>query len=58
MTLTISSWHKADRGQLENVHELTPAQLEKREIIPIDIANDTINPSVSYLPCLNLQISK
>lgn len=45
MTLTISSWHKADRGQLENVHDLNAAQLEKREIIPIDIANDPINPS-------------
>ena len=47
MTLTISSWHKADRGNLENVHELTQEQLAKRDIIYIDIANDPINPSVS-----------
>lgn len=48
-TLNIISWHKADRGELENVHNLPPEKLAKREIVKIDIANDAVKPA-DYKP--------
>ena len=32
-----------DRGQSENVHELDKKKLKDRTVVPIDIANDTVN---------------
>jgi len=40
--IKVETYHIADRGQQENVHELTPAQLKQREVIHIDIANDKV----------------
>jgi hypothetical protein len=45
--IRITSWHKPDDGQLENVHELDAEKLKKREIIYIDIAGDPI-PTSDY----------
>jgi len=42
--LSITTWHKPGRGEIENVHNLQGDQLEKREVVPIDIANDYIRP--------------
>lgn len=39
----ITTWHKPDRGESDNVHELPKGKLDKREVIYIDIANDTVN---------------
>ncbi|XP_022901071.1 phosphatidylinositol transfer protein alpha isoform isoform X2 [Onthophagus taurus] len=41
-TITIESVHESDRGQTENVHELTGEKLKQREVVYIDIANDPI----------------
>ncbi|XP_071789497.1 phosphatidylinositol transfer protein beta isoform-like [Asterias amurensis] len=41
-SLTIETWHKPDRGKQENVHKLPPAQLSKRDVVQIDIANDKV----------------
>jgi len=38
----IETMHCADAGTQENVHELSPEDLKKREVIPIDIANDPV----------------
>ena len=48
-TLNIISWHKPDRGNIENVHNLSPEKLAKREIVKIDIANDQVRSS-DYKP--------
>ncbi|XP_055339764.1 phosphatidylinositol transfer protein alpha isoform-like [Paramacrobiotus metropolitanus] len=42
--LTIESLHLADRGTSENVHNLPPEKLAKREVVYIDIANDYVDP--------------
>ena len=41
--IKIETYHIADRGHQENVHELTPAQLKQREVIHMDIANDAVS---------------
>ena len=42
--VTIVSMHvENDRGELENVHDLSPEQLEDRVLVPIDIVNDQID---------------
>ena len=43
--ICIESMHCADAGNQENVHELPPEKLHKREVIRIDIANDRIPPA-------------
>ncbi|XP_037630228.1 phosphatidylinositol transfer protein alpha isoform-like [Sebastes umbrosus] len=44
-SITIETWHKPDMGQEDNVHGLEGIKLEKREVIPIDIAdNKGISP--------------
>eukprot|EP00116_Pleurobrachia_bachei_P004770 sb/3465032/ len=43
--LVISSWHKPDKGEIENVHNLPPEKLNKREVCKIDIANDHVRSS-------------
>jgi len=40
--ITIESFHAPGRGELDNVHELPPDKLSKREVILIDIAADLI----------------
>lgn len=40
--LCIETMHCADRGVQENVHQLPPERLAKREIVVIDIANDPV----------------
>lgn len=44
-TLSITTWHKPDRGFQENVHELDGDKLKRREVVNIDIANDPIRSS-------------
>lgn len=41
--ISIESFHVADNGQSENVHELPPEKLKNREVIHIDIANDPVS---------------
>ena len=36
--IKIESYHIADRGNSENVHQLPPAKLKCREVVNIDIA--------------------
>lgn len=40
--ITIESFHTADTGNQHNVHELSADKLKSREIVHIDIANDSI----------------
>jgi len=47
--ISIETMHTADRGESDNVHRLTPEELKKREIVYIDIANDTVRPG-DYKP--------
>jgi len=45
----IETLHVAnDRGQQDNIHQLTPAQLKQREVVTIDICDDV--PKADYLP--------
>lgn len=46
--IEIKSLHLADNGQNENVFELPPEKLAKREVINIDIVNDPI-PTADYI---------
>lgn len=48
-SIVIESYHIGDRGDQENVHELPAEKLKKREVITIDIGNDTINQA-DYKP--------
>jgi len=43
--IEIRSLHVADKGQQENVFDLTKEQLNKREVVHIDIVNDSIQSS-------------
>ena len=45
-TLSITTWHKPGRGELDNVHNLDSSKLAMREVVPIDIANDPIKSGV------------
>lgn len=47
--IKVETYHKADRGDSENVHELPPELLKQREIVYIDIANDRVSPA-DYKP--------
>jgi len=40
--ITIETFHIADRGEKENVHELDKKALKDRQVVPIDIANDAV----------------
>lgn len=40
--IKIESMHCPDRGEQENAHELSQELLKKREVVRIDIANDTV----------------
>jgi len=41
--IKIETMHLADRGDSENVHNLPPELLKKREVVMIDIANDSVD---------------
>ncbi|XP_065223435.1 phosphatidylinositol transfer protein beta isoform isoform X1 [Planococcus citri] len=43
--IVVESFHIADRGEQENVHELPQDKLKQREIVHIDISNDTVAPN-------------
>jgi len=43
--ICIESMHCPDAGHQENVHELSPDKLAKREVVRIDIANDRVSAS-------------
>ena len=43
--IKVETYHLPDRGDSENVHELTPEQLKMRKVVKIDIANDSVLPS-------------
>ena len=45
-SIIVETMHSPDRGTQENVHELTPEELKKREVIYIDIANDPVSQRV------------
>lgn len=47
--IKIESYHLPDAGTTENAHHLPPELLAKREVIVIDIANDTVASQVSLL---------
>jgi hypothetical protein len=41
--ITVESYHLPGRGDLENVHQLSPEKLALREVVVIDIAADLVN---------------
>jgi hypothetical protein len=41
--IVIETYHVADEGKSENVHELDKKKLKERTVVPIDIANDPVN---------------
>jgi len=43
--IKVESYHLPGRGDLENVHELTPEQLKVREVINVDIAHAEVSPA-------------
>ena len=43
--IMIETYHLADKGDTPNAHELPKDKLEKREVVPIDIANDPVAPN-------------
>ncbi|TDG43706.1 hypothetical protein AWZ03_009870 [Drosophila navojoa] len=47
--ITIDTLHVSDSGESENVHELPPEKLKLREVVYIDIANDSVLPA-DYKP--------
>ncbi|RZF44190.1 hypothetical protein LSTR_LSTR003830 [Laodelphax striatellus] len=42
-SIVIESYHIADAGEKDNVHELPPEKLKQREVVMIDIANDPVS---------------
>ncbi|XP_072043628.1 phosphatidylinositol transfer protein alpha isoform-like [Amphiura filiformis] len=44
MEFKIETWHKPGRGELPNVHNLSEKELQKRDVIVIDIASDPVHP--------------
>ncbi|XP_045129582.1 phosphatidylinositol transfer protein beta isoform-like isoform X4 [Portunus trituberculatus] len=43
--ITIETLHAPGDGQLENAHELTGEKYKMREVVPIDISNDSVKTS-------------
>jgi hypothetical protein len=43
--ITIETMHKSGKGDEHNAHELPADRLQKREVVKIDIANDSISSS-------------
>jgi len=48
-SILIESYHIADRGHQENVHELPPEKLKQREVVMIDVGSDPVAPA-DYKP--------
>jgi hypothetical protein len=46
--IKIESFHSNENGKIDNVFELPPELLKKREIVYIDIANDHISSNVIF----------
>ena len=44
--LVVETMHSPDRGTQENAHHLDPQLLKQRDVVFIDIGNDSVNPSV------------
>lgn len=42
-SIVIESYHIGDRGKQDNVHELPPEKLKDREVVMIDIGNDSVS---------------
>ena len=40
--------HAPDKGDQENAHELTPEKLKHRDVVYIDIANDSVSSKVCF----------
>jgi hypothetical protein len=43
--ICVETYHFADRGTSDNLHELPPEKLKQREVVHIDIANDPVSRS-------------
>lgn len=50
--IKIETMHYPDRGQQENIHDLPPEKLRQREVIHIDIANDSVPNKVRMEFCV------
>ncbi|XP_061403135.1 phosphatidylinositol transfer protein beta isoform-like [Lethenteron reissneri] len=46
--LKIETWHKPDMGQTENVHGLDPDTWNSVEVVPIDIADNSVVSQADY----------
>lgn len=49
MYITIETFHYADAGKSENIHNLKGRDLEQRQVVKIDVANDKVQ-SKDYKP--------
>lgn len=47
--IKIETMHYPDKGQQENIHQLSPEQLKTREVVFLDIANDPVSNKVSVI---------
>ena len=47
-SISIETMHYPDRGEQDNIHNLPPEKLKVREIVYIDISNDSIPSKVSF----------
>ena len=46
--------HAPDRGTQDNVHQLSADKLKQRDVIFIDIANDSVSVRAACYACANL----
>ena len=52
-SITIEMIHKEDdTGKINNIHNLPPELLAKREVVIIDIVNDRVERQVCYIVCM------
>ena len=50
--ITIETIHREDdTGKIDNIHNLPPELLAKREVVVIDIVNDHVEPRVRVCVC-------
>ena len=53
--ITIETIHREDdTGKIENIHNLPPELLAKREVIVIDIVNDRVDRRVCVCVCVSV----
>ena len=43
--VSVDTWHKSGKREIDNVHELKDDELKNREVVDIDIANDPVSPA-------------